>query len=665
MNPILSNLRKAARVFCSVWSCVLLGGTGAGWAQSNLVVAPLDSYAGAGFARGPFHPAWMAYTLSNAGPDTLAWSSVKSASWYSLSDPSGVLAPGETRQVLLFPNSRAIELPADSYRGSLLWIDQTHAESRETFVNLEVSVPEPALVEDLEVAVRDALELSFTGVPGTSYALEATPDFLTWTMRATNMFAASSDSYRADTEAFENHFYRVISFGDEAIPARLSLAQVTVLDPLRYRIHGDAGGTYLLETSTNGNDWSAVLTNQVPAEGSFVFTNLSAGIGEGLMVRGTGLDVFPTPDAHHVLVTGQSLAVGIAGAPALSTDPSPLHFRFASLGTNAFINPLRELGAETILSAAANHVSRTLPEHRMVMSNAGAGSAGYEQLKKGTELYAQGVRQFRDAAMSVSAQLLGYQPSAIFVVHGEADHLDENYDLSVREWQSDYEADIRNVTGQNVPIPMFHSQVSSWTRFGGENGRATTVGTYELLRESIAHPDQTVLVCPKYMFPYADGIHLTNFSYRWLGEYYGKVYRKVVVEQQVWSPLRPLSVVRTNNIITARFHVPVPPLVIDTNLVSNPGRFGFEYWDDSGSPASLFALRVVGDDTVELGIARLPAGNVEERLRYAYTGTPGNWGGPATGPRGNLRDSDPEPSAYGNTLYNWCVHFDEPIVAAP
>ena len=35
--------------------------------------------------------------------------------------------------------------------------------------------------------------------------------------------------------------------------------------------------------------------------------------------------------------------------------------------------------------------------------------------------------------------------------------------------------------------------------------------------------------------------------------------------------------------------------------------------------------------------------------------------GPETGPRGNLRDSDDAASVYGYELFNWAVHFDEPI----
>ena len=67
-------------------------------------------------------------------------------------------------------------------------------------------------------------------------------------------------------------------------------------------------------------------------------------------------------------------------------------------------------------------------------------------------------------------------------------------------------------------------------------------------------------------------------------------------------------------------------------------------------------VRVLGRKEPEARLD-LPAG----RLRYAFTGTSGALGGPTTGPRGNLRDSDATPSRFGYPLHNWCIHFDRPV----
>ena len=72
------------------------------------------------------------------------------------------------------------------------------------------------------------------------------------------------------------------------------------------------------------------------------------------------------------------------------------------------------------------------------------------------------------------------------------------------------------------------------------------------------------------------------------------------------------------------------------------------------------SVDVTAPDTVTIKLASAPTGN-NKRLRYAFTGTPGANGGPTTGARGNLRDSDSTKSLYGFMLYNWCVTFDEAL----
>ncbi len=107
------------------------------------------------------------------------------------------------------------------------------------------------------------------------------------------------------------------------------------------------------------------------------------------------------------------------------------------------------------------------------------------------------------------------------------------------------------------------------------------------------------------------------------------------------------------------FHVPVPPLVVDTTLVTNPGSFGFEVTDEGAPALAIASVALSGPDAVKIVLNRAPAGAA--RLRYAHTGTLNASSGPTTGPRGNLRDSDATPSRSGEPLYDWCIHFDEAL----
>jgi len=201
---------------------------------------------------------------------------------------------------------------------------------------------------------------------------------------------------------------------------------------------------------------------------------------------------------------------------------------------------------------------------------------------------------------------------------------------------------------------MFHTQMSSWTILGSTTSFIPALQ----LAASDARPDRLILVGPKYFIPYSfDGLHLDNNGYRWMGEYYARAYRKVVLEKAPWTPLRPTSATLAGRDITVTFAVPAPPLVLDTTAVSDPGNFGFEFHDDSGNTPAIESVTLVAPDQVKVTLAAAPGGALR-RIRYAYTGVIWSAAGPTTGPRGNLRDSEPAVSPSGNTLYNWCVHFD-------
>lgn len=388
----------------------------------------------------------------------------------------------------------------------------------------------------------------------------------------------------------------------------------------------------------------------------------------------------PRPLRHasinHVLLAGQSLSFGALGAPPLSTTQpyQNLMFNAGVINTGAAhlagLVPLVESDVETLSSGMANLIAQLAHDeapagqppdersHDVLVSGHGVGGTPYAGLKKGSQAYATGMAQVRAGLALAHKASRSYAVRAIVNVHGESDHVAGNphYADDLLLWQADYEADVQALTGQTEPVPMLHSQMSSWTAWGAPHSRVPQ----DQLFASLRRPDRLILVGPKYMLPYADGVHLTNTGYRWLGEYYAKVYHQVVLEGRRWSPLRPLSAQRDGLIVTLRFEVPRPPLVLDTTRVSDPGQRGFEVVEASAAPVPIRQVELADPDRVVLTLSRLPAGP-GARVRYAYTGEPGQPGGPTTGPRGNLRDSDPTPSRSGAPLYNWCVHFDLPL----
>jgi hypothetical protein len=383
-----------------------------------------------------------------------------------------------------------------------------------------------------------------------------------------------------------------------------------------------------------------------------------------------------TYDINHVLGTGQSLAVGTVGMPPLTRTQPFSNLMFAGgvmpedkeLGSfvplvEGDLVPGYVMRVETHSSGFANLVTQLSGgTHTLLVSQHGIGGEAYTALKKnGTRAaYAVGLAQAtagRDVAASLGKT---YAVRAVLNVHGETDHMiaNQNYARDLVEWQSDYERDVRAITNQSDPIPMFESQISSWTRYG----QATSVIPAQQLAAHVLAPGKVVLVGAKYHLPYAgDGIHLTNEGYRHMGEDYAKAYRRVILDGQPWEPVRPKSVTREGATITISFYVPAPPLVFDKELVTDPGHLGFEYGDDAGAAAPVIStVALVRDDTVAVTLSAEPTAS-NRRIRYAWTAKPGAASGRTTGARGNLRDSDATPSRAGYRLYNWCVHFEHPV----
>lgn len=407
-------------------------------------------------------------------------------------------------------------------------------------------------------------------------------------------------------------------------------------------------------------------------------------------------------DVEQVLSTGQSNAIGFAGVPVLSKS-QPFENVSFDVGVmtaaacdddgcreyakpSSFV-PLVEgdhyfnYAVETMSSAFANEATAMLPSERrrpILMSVHGRSGNGYECLRKSgcsfladkgyTKAFDEALNQVADARTIASAAGKSHVVRAVTVIHGETDHyaspfpLDgtdgrraaiQSYSDALLEWQRDYDADIRAITGQQDLVPLLLSQMSNW------NDREASEIPLRQLEAHERAPGKVVLVGPTYSLPFApDCIHFTSDGERRLGAYFAKAYARVVRAEQ-WEPLRPREVKLAETVIKVTFRVPAPPLVLDTMSVSNPGDFGFEVVDTSGSRQTITDVRVAGDDAIAIELASRPANGA--RLRYALRAVPRTCPGPFSGPRGNVRDSDDTRSVNGYPLQNWAVHFDLPI----
>lgn len=430
---------------------------------------------------------------------------------------------------------------------------------------------------------------------------------------------------------------------------------------------------------------------------------------------GGGADAEPPPvpyehfDVNHVLSTGQSNSVAHEGRPVLTTTQpyGNLMFDVGVMtsgdcdreGCRRYERPSRFVPlvegdsfwwpVETMSSGLANQVSKIAVEqrgmgsHDVLVSLHGRNGLTYWCMRKGScnwldpsylVAFDEGMKQVEDGKRLAEAEGKSYVVRAVTLIHGESDDYAyatgtqefpndgtdgshksvTSYADGLLEWQRDYEAGVKAITGQSIDVPLLVSQFSGW------NDIATSAVTQFQYEAHVRSEGKVVLVTPAYTMDWdVDCRHYSSHGERQLGAYFAKAYARIVLEGRRWEPVRPREVELEGSTITARYHVPVPPLVLDTERVVDPGDYGFEVVDEAGARLPIASVALAGPDVVTIELAAAPAGKV--RLRYAFTGTPFTCPGPTVGPRGNLRDSDTTASEYGYELFNWGVHFEVPV----
>lgn len=390
---------------------------------------------------------------------------------------------------------------------------------------------------------------------------------------------------------------------------------------------------------------------------------------------------------EHVITYGQSVAAGWAATPLVSTVQPHDSLMFAGgvrtlytptdrVANYASLVPLVESiyvkGGETPtagtvqmvndLRFSENGVSYSQSPKRYLGSDPAWGGMTLAQLTFGTFPFLGLTQDIYYGAMRAREQGLSYRVGAVTWAQGETDYYyrttRESYVAGMKTLKAWINLYAKAYSGNATPVPIIEHQVSSHIAWGASYPSIALAQTD--LGDNVAG---FYVAAPSYMMDYIDGVHLTGPSSKWLGAYYGLVYKRVVVDKQVWKPLSPSQVTSTGSTIHAKFRVPKPPLVLDTANVVNPGKYGFSVVTASGIELGIKSVTLSAPDSVTIVTYRpIPAGS---KLHYAFKGTA--YSGRTTGPRGNLRDSQGDtlifdPAGIAKRMDNWCVIFDVPIV---
>ena len=307
----------------------------------------------------------------------------------------------------------------------------------------------------------------------------------------------------------------------------------------------------------------------------------------------------------------------------------------------------------------------------IVSSSCGDGLR-YNQMNKGTAYYNNTLRLVNAAYQLAKRAGRPYKVLCLVASHGEADQSFSvtGYAGSLATWRSDYERDIRSITGQSDDLILYgDQQISGAPNQTGRFAGGTSTSLQWWLANK-ADPNRVVLMGPRYNLTprQTDGspIHLSPWGQREQGERYAMaIYRHQFLRASFpYRPVAPIpgQVNRSGTTVTANFYCPVPPLQLAYDYVGRlpSPLLGFTYYDDSGSPPTVTAVSQTGPTQLQFTLSGTPTGTApSEALRGGF-GTTGRYvfGGDSLT---NLCDSEKLISFGGVPLRNWCINFHEAV----
>lgn len=414
-------------------------------------------------------------------------------------------------------------------------------------------------------------------------------------------------------------------------------------------------------------------------------------IGVGLGAGGSAsvqAEALPESDkplaraVNHMLFYGQSLSVGAQGTPVISiAQPySNLTFHGGPRGWDGTaqdlgsfkplvedsVNPAPDVGTnrgETPCSGAANFATtlaavengQAPTDHVILASTAGHGGWTIAQLKKGTSWYTDYFLGHVNAAKAINSD---YAVHTVDWVQGENDSGGGTtfaaYRGDLEQLQVDAEADIKAITGQTSPVFFLTYQ----TRALQTANPDPALAQLDLAQKN----DRFFMVTPIYHMPRdGDGTHLTATGYKWLGAYFGRAYKQLVIDGIKPRWLNPVSATRRGTEVRIRFDVPVGPMVLDTANIAAATDYGFAIQDTVGA-VGIEAVAIDGSDVV-ITLDAAPTGDSTVRYALDYLGAGLSI---SNGASGNLRDSAPESISVSGAelpLHNLAPAFSLPIIA--
>jgi hypothetical protein len=230
------------------------------------------------------------------------------------------------------------------------------------------------------------------------------------------------------------------------------------------------------------------------------------------------------------------------------------------------------------------------------------------------------------------------------------------------------DTEIRNRTGQAEPVVLVMSQTRSASHVLDSE---PFIAMAQLDADGLAG---IRLAAPMYKYGRSDMGHLDIIGENRQGQACERAFLAECYGQG-WAPVRPVHWMWNSPAqIDIQFHVPVGPLVLDTqgdvDVKVTPTVKGFDFLDGTPAPPRIVDVSLVpgSEDTVRIQLAASSKGT-HPRIGYAIhkndAASPADC---VEGARGCVRDSANHVSLYDQHVnHNWCAMFaiDLPPLPSP
>lgn len=388
---------------------------------------------------------------------------------------------------------------------------------------------------------------------------------------------------------------------------------------------------------------------------------------------------------QHFIMYGQSLSVGAQSYPVLSRENVPGNYMLGGQiwinywNTNKTqINPLvgklakqnsagdttlyaftraGTITAECPLYGIVNHLQKKIGGN-FIASSCGTSGRSIEELSKESKTNTHYTAEFKNALtnglQAAQANSSTISCPAIFWMQGENNYEQkgsgltsgtkstvnkEDYKQLLVTLKNNMQTDIMSTYSQSKkPAFITYQAGCQYTR-----GKEVSIGMAQLE----ASNENSDIICAGPVYPLPDrGGHLDPNGYRWFGEMMAKVYYKSQVLGETFKPLQPKKITRTANPnqIKIQYHIPAPPLVLDTWTVTTKFKdYGFEIYKIVGTDTTkqtISTVEIVSDCILITCASDLSSGSVD----VIYAGLGEN--SALTRGHGNVRDSDDYPSFF-------------------